>query len=133
IATQQNFFSLKTNLSSPSATIETVSDGFRSTQEIALAARKGDDAPIQAKIQFFIPLTKMAKKQWKKIKKKSPSADWLEQERSLLQCFSHPHRQPLKQIAMSSYNKWYLVSNKFHKKRLPSNKEQLWKLEFRCS
>ncbi|EMS64290.1 hypothetical protein TRIUR3_11022 [Triticum urartu] len=82
----------------------------------------------------------MGPKQWKKIKKKSPSADKescralkllagaREVVASMLQS-STPSL--LKQIVMPSYNKWYLVSKKFPKKRLPCNKEQLLKLEFR--
>ncbi|KAI4973326.1 hypothetical protein ZWY2020_029034 [Hordeum vulgare] len=105
-----------------------------SSQEIKLA--------LGAKIQSFIRLTRRRPKLWNKINKKSPSADkedcrvvkLLAGAREVVasMLWSSTRLAVMKQIAMPSYNKWYLVSNKSHKKSLPCNKEQLLKLEFRC-
>ncbi|KAE8814644.1 hypothetical protein D1007_08172 [Hordeum vulgare] len=95
MATQQNFFSLKPNLSSPSATIETMSDGFRRCvrehnsieevicSQIILCQSNKEKEMMHLFRPRYSPSSpdQDGKKQWKKIKKKSPSADWLEQER----------------------------------------------------
>nr|VAI86921.1 unnamed protein product [Triticum turgidum subsp. durum] len=81
----------------------------------------------------------MAQKQWKKI-----NGNLLQLRRKVVKLLAGARevvtsmlqsstRLLLKQIVMPSYNKSYLVSKKFHEKRLPCNKEQLLKLEFRCS
>ncbi|EMS64289.1 hypothetical protein TRIUR3_11021 [Triticum urartu] len=75
MASQQNLFSLKANISSPLATIETMFDGFRRELFLAQDKHSGNYIGSQTKIQSFSRLTKMGPKQWKKINKKSPSAD----------------------------------------------------------
>uniref|UniRef100_A0A0D9XPA8 Uncharacterized protein n=1 Tax=Leersia perrieri TaxID=77586 RepID=A0A0D9XPA8_9ORYZ len=108
-----------------------------SIQELHLVLKRGDDAAVQLKIDFFLRLAKKAQKPFKKTSSKSTSegcrlvrllAEAREIAVSLFESISCLLTQ---QIPSAKTSKWSLVSKKFQKTKVVCEERQLQVVE--CS